>query len=78
MDNRDEIIKAQIQQIGQKIKQLRIDAGYSSAESFAYDKGENRVQYWRVENGANITLRTLLRILNIHKVSLSEFFNSLS
>lgn len=65
--------------IGQKVKQLRIDAGYSSAENFAYDNGLNRVQYWRVESGtANVTINTILLILEIHKISISDFFNSLS
>lgn len=64
--------------IGEKVKQLRIDAGYSSAENFAFDHGLNRVQYWRVESGtANITLNTLLLVLEIHKISLSEFFASI-
>lgn len=78
MANTNENKDPRIQEIAQKIKQLRIDAGYSSAENFAYDKGENRVQYWRVESGANITLNTLLRILDHHKISLADFFNSLS
>lgn len=63
--------------IAQKIKQLRIDAGYSSAENFAYDNELNRVQYWRVERGANITLATLFKVLDIHKINLSEFFSSI-
>jgi transcriptional regulator with XRE-family HTH domain len=64
--------------VGKKIKQLRIDAGYSSAENFAYDNNLNRVQYWRVESGtANITLNTLLLILEIHEINLADFFSTL-
>lgn len=63
--------------ISQKIKQLRLDADYSSAENFAFDNNLNRVQYWRVESGANITIKTLLKILDIHNISLSEFFSSI-
>ncbi len=66
-----------IQKISQKIKELRINAGYSSAENFAYDNNLNRVQYWRVENGANITIKTLLKVIDIHKISISEFFSSI-
>ncbi|MBL1280681.1 MAG: XRE family transcriptional regulator [Fluviicola sp.] len=64
--------------IAGRIKQLRIDANYSSAENFAFDNEINRVQYWRVESGANVTIKTLLKILDIHKISLQDFFNSLS
>ena len=56
--------------IANKIKDLRIQKGYSSHENFAWDNNLNRVQYWRIEKGANITLKTLLSILDIHKISL--------
>lgn len=61
--------------IGKLIKQLRIEMGYSSAEIFAYEKNINRISYWRIEKGSNITLNSLLKILDIHQISLSEFFN---
>ena len=61
--------------IGKQIKQLRIDMGYSSAEIFAYEKNINRISYWRMEKGSNITLVSLLKILDIHQITLSEFFN---
>ena len=66
-----------IKQIADKIKQLRINAGYTSHENFAWDKGLSRVQYWRVESGANITLKTLLKILDIHQVTLEDFFKDM-
>ncbi len=60
--------------IGKQIKQLRIEMGYSSAEIFAYEKNINRISYWRMEKGSNITLNSLLKIIDIHQISLSEFF----
>ena len=66
-----------IKLIASKIKQLRIDAGYSSHENFAWEHELSRVQYWRVESGSNITLKTLLRILDIHQISLEDFFKEL-
>ncbi|MEI8272510.1 MAG: hypothetical protein WCG08_07795 [Paludibacter sp.] len=63
--------------IANKIKDLRIQKGYSSHESFAWDNNLNRVQYWRIEKGKNITLKTLLNVLDIHKISLSEFFKDI-
>lgn len=77
MGKQEEIADKRIQQIAQKIKELRVNAGYTSAENFAFDNELNRVQYWRVESGANITLKTLLKVLDIHKISLSEFFASI-
>ncbi|MGQ0830010.1 MAG: helix-turn-helix domain-containing protein [Bacteroidota bacterium] len=61
--------------IAEKIKRLRIDKGYTSYENFAYENDLSRVQYWRMERGTNFTIDYLLRILEIHKMSLSKFFN---
>jgi len=77
MEKKAEIADERIQTIAKKIRQLRIEANYTSAESFAYDKDINRVQYWRVENGTNLTLKTLLKILDIHKISLGDFFKDI-
>ncbi|MGQ0828138.1 MAG: helix-turn-helix domain-containing protein [Bacteroidota bacterium] len=61
--------------ISLKLKEMRIKRGYSSYERFATENEIDRKQYWRMENGANITLKSLIKILNIHKVSMKEFFN---
>lgn len=61
-------------EIGQRIKALRMEKGYTSAEIFAYEHDLNRVSYWRMEKGCNMTLNSLLRILDIHQISLQEFF----
>lgn len=60
--------------IGEVLKNLRHKAGYSSYETFAFEKGLNRVQYWRMEKGQNITLKSLFKVLDIHSLSLVEFF----
>ena len=60
-----------------KVKELRIKSGYTSHESFAWDNNINRVQYWRIEKGSNITLKTLLAVLDIHKISLADFFKDI-
>lgn len=70
-------IQAKIQDIASKLKQLRKDKGYTSYETFAFEHDLNRVQYWRVENGQNITLKTLLNILSIHNLSIEEFFTEI-
>ena len=77
MAETEDFIQSEIDKISEKIKQLRKDSGYTSYETFAYDNEINRVQYWRVENGQNIILKTLLKILYIHKISVAEFFKSI-
>ncbi len=60
--------------IGVAIKNLRIEAGYSSYESFANEHNLDRKQYWRLESGTNITIKTLYNLLLIHNLSAVEFF----
>ncbi|MCF8459624.1 MAG: XRE family transcriptional regulator [Flavobacteriales bacterium] len=59
------------------IKDLRIKAGYTSLEAFAFDHEIPRVQYWRMETGANLTMMSLLKVLDIHKVHMEEFSKSI-
>lgn len=60
--------------VSEKIKALRFKKGYSSYETFANDFNLDRKQYWRIENGSNITLKTLEKILEIHNISVNDFF----
>lgn len=66
-----------ITKIASKIKRLRIQKGYTSYETFAYDNELPRVQYWRMEKGTNFTIKNLLKILDIHQISIEEFFSDL-
>lgn len=62
-------------EIGRKLKNLRIKNGYSSYENFALEHELSRMQYWRIEKGlTNLTIRSLVAILNIHKISIEDFF----
>jgi len=63
--------------IAKKLKQLRKVKGYTSYENFAWDNEIPRVQYWRMEKGTNFTIRTFLRVLDAHDITLKEFFNDL-
>lgn len=68
---------ARIKKIGERVKEFRKKAGYTSYETFAFEKDIPRVQYGRLERGVNFKIATLLRVLDIHKISLDEFFNGL-
>jgi hypothetical protein len=63
--------------IGERLREMRKGAGYKSYENFAFDNELNRVQYGRMEKGANMTVASLMRVLDVHKVSLEEFFKGL-
>ena len=61
--------------LGERIKDLRKKAGYTSQETFAYDAEIPRALYGRYEKGANITISSLYKILSFHKISLKDFFS---
>lgn len=67
---------ARLVQIGQHVKYLRKKRTKLSAENFAYEKDFDRVQYSRIEKGTNITMKTLLKVIDAHNISLKEFFSS--
>jgi len=60
--------------MGERIRGLRKQAGFSSQDKFAYDSGIPRAQYARYEKGINITVLSLNKIIKFHKISLAEFF----
>jgi len=66
-----------ILKIAKRLKALRIAKGYTSYENFAWDNNIPRVQYWRMEKGTNFTIKNLLRILDVHNLSLNDFFANL-
>lgn len=63
--------------ISEHIKKLRIEKGYVSYEYFAWEHKIPRVQYWRMEKGNNFTIKSLIRVLDAHEISLKEFFESI-
>jgi transcriptional regulator with XRE-family HTH domain len=72
---KEELLKETLERIGSRLTELRKSKGYSSHEDFAYDYDLPRVQYWRIEKGkANLTIRSLYKIVAIHKLSVEEFF----
>ena len=72
---KEEILDSALKNIGLKLVELRKEKGYTSHESFAYDHDIPRMHYWRIENGkTNITIRSLMKILHVHNLELTEFF----
>ena len=69
------ITDKRILKIADRLKKLRISKGYSSYENFALDNELPRMQYWRMEKGANFRIDSLLKILDVYKISLEDFFS---
>lgn len=61
--------------VGERLAELRVKKGYTTIKEFVQDYDLPEIQYWRIEKGkANITLKSLTKILDIHKISLTDFF----
>ncbi len=63
MKQSDAHFEKQLKLIGRALKELRIKNGWTSYETFAVENDIDRKQYWRMEAGTNITLKTLLKVL---------------
>jgi transcriptional regulator with XRE-family HTH domain len=63
--------------MGSRLKRLRLEKGFSNYEHFAYEIGISRSLYGTYENGANLKISTLLKVLNGLDISFEEFFKNL-
>src|ERR1700757_1408796 len=65
-----------LKKIGERIKQIRIQKGYTSYENFAFEHELGRSQVGRYERGKDdLRFSTLIRVLNALDISLAEFFS---
>jgi hypothetical protein len=61
--------------VGFRLAELREKKGYNTLKEFTQDFDLPQIQYWRMEKGkANITLKSLAKILKIHNITLQDFF----
>lgn len=61
--------------VGMRLAELREKKGYTTLKEFAEEYDLPQIQYWRMEKGkANITLKSLARILKVHNLTLQDFF----
>jgi len=60
--------------MAKELKRMRIEAGYTSYENFAVEHDLDRKHYWMMEKGHNTTIKTLHKVLKIHNIKFSAFF----
>jgi len=63
------------QQLGERIKALRLQRGYTSYEYFAYEHNISRAQFGRYEKGQDLRFSSLVKIVNAFGLTIQEFFN---
>jgi transcriptional regulator with XRE-family HTH domain len=63
-----------MKRVGEELRKLRKEAGYSSFEAFALDIDMDSGQYGCYERGENITTISLYRLLTHHELRLDQFY----
>lgn len=67
-----------LEKISAHIKKMRIEAGYTSYRKFANEHDFEPKQYWNIEEAqSNFGIKTLIKIVEIHSISMQEFFKGL-
>ena len=73
--NKEKSFQVMLAAVGLRLAELRMQKGYSTIKEFTEHYDLPEIQYWRIEKGkSNITLKSLSRILKIHRVSIQDFF----
>lgn len=71
----DRSFKNLLTSVGGRLAELRMKKGFATIKNFTEYYALPSIQYWRIEKGkANITLKSLARILDIHKLNIYDFF----
>ena len=64
-----------LKKLGERIRTLRIEKGYTSYEYFAFDHNLPRAQFGRYERGQDLRYSTLVKIVAAFDMTLEEFFS---
>lgn len=76
----EKAMNEQLKAIGNRLRELRMNGEFKSGYAvFAIQHANIQPrQYWRLEAGeANFTIKTLLKVLAVHNISLEEFFKGI-
>lgn len=63
--------------IALRLKELRKAHGYKNYEHIAFELNMSRSAYWRLESGANFEIKTLIKICELFKITMSDFFEGI-
>ena len=74
MAKKDTYTQEQLTKLGNRLRELRIERGFSNYEQFAFEHNLPRAQYGRYEQGQDLRFSSLLKVLKALDISLEEFF----
>jgi len=76
--NKDKKVKdnhEDLKRLGDRIKSLRIKAGFTNYEYFAYKHEIPRAQFGRYERGEDLRYSSLLKVIRAFGITVEEFFS---
>lgn len=65
----------QLKKLAERIKSLRVNKGYTSYETFAYEHNISRAQFGRYEKGQDIRYSSLIKVISAFGMTPGEFFS---
>ncbi|MEP0367147.1 MAG: helix-turn-helix transcriptional regulator [Cyclobacteriaceae bacterium] len=69
-----EEINAKLESLGMRLKELRLEKGYTNYEMFAFKNDIPRAQYGRYEKGSDLKLSSLFKVAKALEVTMEELF----
>lgn len=69
----DDYQNIQIKKLAKRLRELRIQRGYTNYEKFAWDHDISRGQYYRYEKGSDIKFSTLMKVLKALDITPPSF-----
>lgn len=63
-----------VDNLGKRIKSLRIQKGYTNYENFAFDHDLPRAQFGRYEQGEDLRFSSLMKVIRAFGMTPQEFF----
>lgn len=70
----DEYEKEKFKRIGERLRTLRKERGYSGYDTFALQNNLQRTTYLKMEQGKGFQMATLIKVLRIYDMTFEEFF----
>ncbi len=61
--------------LAKRLKELRVEKGYTNYEYFAFDNDLPRAQYGRYEKGEDLRFTSLMKVIKAFGISPQEFFS---
>lgn len=74
MDKNDAYTQQQLKNLGNRLRELRIERGFTNYEQFAFEHNLPRAQYGRYEKGQDLRFSSLVKVLKALDISLEDFF----